>query len=554
LEPRSKTVSLTLHASRFTRRAATNPALAKPCGVFQHEPVKYIRSNVLMVVLFALHSLAQDSKPAAKPEPRPAATLAELQQRLADEVAQPRFSNAFWGIKVVSLDTGKTLFEHEANKLFSPASNCKLYTVALALDRLGPDYRIRTSLYANAKPDASGSLEGNLIVYGRGDPTINARLHGGAVLKALEPLVAALTNAGVKRITGDLVGDESFFRGAPYGSGWGWGDLDNYYGAEISALTIDDNTVAASCKPGASVGAPCQVTLAPATSSLVINNHTRTAPKGSPRTIRIHRPFDEDTVYVTGQLPLDDTGTSDDVTVRHPAEIFVECLKRALTARGVDVRGKLRVVRDVDRPAGPLDCDKLVELGSMDSLPMRDLAREVEKPSQNLYADLLLAQVGEKVRPPQNATETSEELGAREMSKFLAEAGLSRGSYALEEGSGLSRDNLASPDATVTLLQYMSRHKSAQVYLDALPIAGVDGTLRNRMKNTPAMGNLRAKTGTLRWANSLSGYVSTAAGEHLAFSLMLNRYHPAGQAHSSREDLDAIAIQLASFTGRSSEQ
>jgi D-alanyl-D-alanine carboxypeptidase/D-alanyl-D-alanine-endopeptidase (penicillin-binding protein 4) len=517
-------------------------------------PVKNTGWKILVVVLFALRGAAQDAKPAATEEPKPAGTLAELQQLLAEQVAQPRFSNAFWGVKVVSLDTGKTLFEHEANKLFSPASNCKLYTVALALDRLGADYRIRTSLYANAKPDAAGSLEGNLIVYGRGDPTINARLHGGDVLKALEPLVAALTNAGVKRITGDLVGDESFFRGAPYGSGWGWGDLGNYYGAEISALTIDDNTLTASCKPGSSVGAPCQVALAPPTGSLVVNNRTRTAPKGSSRTIRFHRPFDQDTVYVTGQLPLDDTGTSDDITMPHPAEIFVECLRRALTSRGVEVRGKVRVVRDVDRPAGPLDCEKLVELGSMESLPMRDLAREVEKPSQNLYADLLLAQVGEKFRPPQDATQTSEELGVREMGRFLGEAGISRASYAIEEGSGLSRDNLASPDATVALLQFMSRHKSAQVYLDALPIAGVDGTLRNRMKNTPAMGNLRAKTGTLRWANSLSGYVSTAAGEHLAFSSMLNRYHPVGQAHSSREDLDAIAVQLAGFTGRSGEQ
>jgi serine-type D-Ala-D-Ala carboxypeptidase/endopeptidase (penicillin-binding protein 4) len=515
--------------------------------------VRYTSWKILIFAVCALRCVAQEAKTAATEAPKPAATLAELQQRLAEHVAQPRFANAFWGVKVVSLDSGKTLFEHEANKLFSPASNCKLYTVALALDRLGQDYRIRTSLYANAKPDVSGTLEGNLIVYGRGDPTINARLHGGDVLKALEPLVAALTNAGVKRITGDLVGDESFFRGAPYGSGWSWGDLSDYYGAEISALTIDDNTLSASCKPGANVGAVCQVALTPATSTLVINNHTRTAPKGSPRTIRFQRPFDEDTVYVTGQMPIDDTGTSDDVTMHHPAEIFVECLKRALASQGVEVVGKVRVVRDVDRPAGPLDCDKLVELGSMESLPMRDLAREVEKPSQNLYADLLLAQVGEKYRPPQNATETSENLGAHEMGRFLGEAGLSRGSFALEEGSGLSRDNLVSPDATVTLLRYMSRHKSAQVYLDALPIAGVDGTLRNRMKNTLAMGNLRAKTGTLRWANSLSGYVTTAAGEHLVFSLMLNRYHPVGQAHSSREDLDAIAVQLAGFAGRSGE-
>ena len=172
-------------------------------------------------------------------------------------------------MKVVSLDSGRTLFEQNAGKLFSPASNCKLYTMALALDQLGGDYRIKTSLYAATKPDRRGVLKGDLIIYGRGDPTINARLNGGDIFRALEPLVAALTNAGVRRIRGDLVGDESFFRGPPYGSGWAWDDLNSYYGAEISALTINDNTLQLSVTPGSTGGAPCQLTLSPATSYVV---------------------------------------------------------------------------------------------------------------------------------------------------------------------------------------------------------------------------------------------------------------------------------------------
>src|SRR5437667_12250647 len=135
-------------------------------------------------------------------EAKPVATLSELQKRLSEHVSQPRFGAALWGVKVVSLDTGKTVFEHNPQKLFSPASNSKLYTVALALDRLGPDYRIKTSLYAEARPTPSGTLKGDLIVYGRGDPTLNARLNGGDIYKALEPFVAALTQAGIKRISG----------------------------------------------------------------------------------------------------------------------------------------------------------------------------------------------------------------------------------------------------------------------------------------------------------------------------------------------------------------
>ena len=184
----------------------------------------------------------------------------------------------------------------------------------------------------------------------------------------------------------------------------------------------------------------------------------------------------------------------------------------------------------------------------MESLPMRDLAREVQKPSQNLYTDLLLAHVGEKFRAADaRPGETSEDRGVRELNKFLGEAGIQKGETFFEEGSGLSRDNLASPNATVALLQFMKRHKCAEDYIAALPIAGVDGTLKSRMKGTPAAGNVRAKTGTLRWANSISGFVTTAAGEHLVFSLMLNRYY---ELRPARGDLDTIVVLLASFTGR----
>ncbi len=471
-----------------------------------------------------------------------------------------------WGVKIVSLDSGKILFEQNAAKLFSPASNCKLYTMALALDKLGGDYRIRTSLFSTAKPDKRGTLKGDLIVYGRGDPTINARLNGGDIFAALQPLVAALTNAGVKRISGDLVGDESFFQGPPYGSGWAWDDMNYYYGAEISALTLNDNTLQVVARPGVSNGAPCQLTLVPATSYLVLSNRTQTVAAGGKRDLTFYRPIEQNVVYVSGQMPLDATNYTDDVTMHNPAGLFMAFFREALARNGVKVSGKTRTVNWLDRQVRPLDVDKLIELGAVESLPMRDLVGEVQKPSQNLYTDLLLAHVGERERrsPIQREAESgdkqagsepgapinSEDLGIRELQKFLARAGIQRGDVQFEEGSGLSRNNLATPNATVTLLQFMSRHAEADAYLKALPIAGVDGTLRNRMKNTPAANNVRAKTGTLRWANSLSGYVTTAAGERLAFSIMLNRYSAPDTEHSGRAEIDKIAVMLAGFTGR----
>jgi D-alanyl-D-alanine carboxypeptidase/D-alanyl-D-alanine-endopeptidase (penicillin-binding protein 4) len=522
---------------------------------------------ILLAGLVLGSAFGQEQKPPATPlerqaiphsalriphsEEKPPAVLAELQERLAGMLSQPRFGAALWGVKILSLDTGKTLFEHNAGKLLSPASNAKLYTVALALERLGPDYRIRTSLYAKSKPDPGGTVQGDVIVYGRGDPTIDARQHGGDILKALEPLAAALTNAGVKRIAGDLAGDTSFFRGPEFGSGWAWDDQEHDYGAEISALTINNNTLQVVVRPGERAGAPCRLALLPPTGYLTLSNRTETVPKGQRRTVSFYRLPNENVVYAFGQTPLQDPGSTEEMTLHNPAGLFIAFFREALARHGITVSGRLRTANWLDRQVDPLDWSRMVELGALESLPLRDLARQVLKPSQNLYADLLLAHLGERGRaigtPPGR---TSEELGIRQLEPFLAQAGIKRGEVFLDEGSGLSRESLTTPNATVALLGFMSRHPCGEIFLEALPIAGVDGTLKSRMKNTPAAGNVRAKTGSLRWASCLSGYVTTAAGERLAFCLMLNRYHNPDPEHPARADLDAIAVMLAGLAAR----
>lgn len=497
--------------------------------------------------LFALGLLATRAATQTAP-----ASLSELRQRLTAQISQPKFAAALWGIDVVSLDTGKTLFEHNAGKLFSPASNSKLYTVALALDRLGPEYRIKTSLYSPTRPNRRGTLKGNLLLYGRGDPTLNARLHEGNIYQALEPLVDALTNAGVRRIAGDLVADESFIHGSHFGSGWAWDDLEYSYGAEISALTIEDNVLGVTASPGPQIGSPCSLGILGPPGMFVFSNLTETFQPGEKQRLEFFRKLDDNVLFVSGGMPLGAGGFTNEMPVDNPARLFLALFREELRRHKIKVSGKLRTVNWLDRQARPLHCGRMIELGSLESPPMRDLAREVEKPSQNLYADLLLAQVGEHARSPQDPpSATSEELGIRELQKFLAEAGVKNGDTIFEEGSGLSRDNLTTPRATVALLRYMSRPPAAEAFISALPIAGVDGTLRNRMKGTLAAGNLRGKTGSLRWTSSLSGYVTSAAGEHLAFSLMLNRYQNTEDVPTHSE-LDAIAVLLANFTGRSS--
>lgn len=481
------------------------------------------------------------------------ATVAELRQRIQELTSHPRYQAAMWGIKILNLDTHQLVFAQNAEKLFSPASNSKLYSMALALDRLGPDYRIRTSMFARAKPDANGVLASDLLVYGRGDPTLTLKRNGGDIHRALQPLVSALTNAGVRQIKGDLIGDESFLHGDPYGAGWEWEDLQSYYGAEISSLTINDNTLQVIIKPGAEVGQPCRISFAPATDFLVVSNRTHSLPKGAKRSLSLHRSLGENVLYVSGGLAVDDAQAfTDDVTVHGPARLFVELLRETLQRAGLTVTGRVRSVNWLDREVEPVDWSLWKELAGLDSPPLSELLMEVMKPSQNLYTDLLLEHVGmvQLKGTPLNAGETSEEAGIHALRAFLAEVKIPRGEVSFNEGSGLSRNNLTTPNATTALLTFMNHHKYREAYYNALPIAGVDGTLRRRMKGTVAEGKLRAKTGTLSGANSLAGYVTTAAGEHLAFCLMLNRFQGGEPDRAKTADLDAIAVMLAGFTGK----
>jgi D-alanyl-D-alanine carboxypeptidase/D-alanyl-D-alanine-endopeptidase (penicillin-binding protein 4) len=501
-------------------------------------------------------------------------TLEALRARLAAHLAQPRFAPAAWGVKIVSLDSGKTLFEHNAEKYFNPASNAKLYTGALALNNLGADYQIKTSIYSTARPDAAGTLKGDLILYGRGDPTLAASLNGGDYNRPLEPLLAQITAAGIRKIDGDIVGDESYFNSPPFGSGWEWDDLQEYYGAEVSALSLHDNSLDLFVKPADRVGLPCKIMTGPATSFLTFMNRTQTAPKGTETSIRYYRPVGENIVYVSGRLAVDNAkGYATSIAVHNPALLFVTLLKDALAQRGIVITGRARAIDWKYREVTPLDVSKLVELGFIESPPMKEILRDMMKPSQNLYAHLLLLQVGmnrdqqraisEGKSPAKNATNgqasaapdprlqtpdlNTEESGVEALTAFLNEVGVRKGDVLLEEGSGLSRRDVITPNATIALLTFMSKHKLFAIYREALPIAGVDGTLKNRMKDTAAANNVHAKTGTLRYVYALSGYVTAASGEHLAFSIMLNNYYSTDRTVSAREDLDAIPILLANF-------
>jgi D-alanyl-D-alanine carboxypeptidase/D-alanyl-D-alanine-endopeptidase (penicillin-binding protein 4) len=487
------------------------------------------------------------------------ATLAELQSRIQEVVRQPALEPGFFAVKIVSLDTGLVIYEQSANKFTRPASNMKLYTVAAALDRLTPDYHFITTVYAKEKPE-DGKVKGDLIVYGRGDPSFAARFNNGDYFKGINDLAARIVTAGVTRIKGDLVGDESWFNGAPLGSGWEWDDLQWSYGAQVSALTVNDNAIDLTVKPGEKAGAPVVITSGPPATFMTIANRATTGSRGSKSDLNIYRELGANTLEISGSLPLGDNGFTGSTAIPDPALAFVTMLKDALLKRGVKIDGRVRTLDArsgmsiVPNPsAGLMQATNVppqtppVEIASIQSPPFSLIASHTLKPSQNLYTEIILRTLGKlnSVGPSQ----TNEEAGLIVVRNFLRQAGANESDLALNDGSGLSRNDMITANATVQLLTFMSKHRYFAQFRDALPVAGVDGTLRTRMRGTAAENNLRAKTGSLSSVASLSGYVTTAAGEHLVFSMMLNNYPDASALR--RDSIDAIAILLASFAGKS---
>ncbi len=471
-------------------------------------------------------------------------TLADLRAQLATRLNEPRFNGAIWGVKIVSLTTGKTVFEHHAERLMSPASNSKLYAGALALTTLGGDYQIATPISATAQIERNGTVRGDVIVSGRGDPSWKAT----NFWDNFTPFVAVFTNAGVRRITGDLVADDTFFRGEPYGGGWAVSDLTDAEGGEISALTLEDNVLTLRVSAGKNLSVPCTPEFLSPDTGLTLVNRTTTVAKGGASHLEIHRAIGERKIILLGEMPLGAPPEFLETPVPTPGIWFGNALKTALSRHGISVRGKVRCIAWPESPAG--NSAALIPLGEVKSPPLRELVHAFMKPSQNLETDLIFAHTGESFRTADSPVwQTTEELAVGALEKFLKTNGLPLDLH-FDEGSGLSRNNLTSANATVALLSWMATNQGATDFFDALPIAGVDGTLRRRMKNTPAAGNVHAKTGTLRWVNALSGYVTTAAGERLVFSLMLNRYDSPPNRKRT-DELDDIAVMLAGFTGRS---
>lgn len=486
--------------------------------------------------------------------PVPVQTLPELQTKIRAILARPSLMRGRVGVKVISLDGNKTVFEDSAEKYFMPASNMKSFTISTAMEKLTPSFRFVTSVYAPAAPDADGTIKGDLTIYGRGDPSFSMAFTRpdattpaveADYLKPLEALANKIVQAGVKKIEGGIVGDESYFNTDGVPGTWEADDLQGYYGAEISALTINDNAIDVSVKPS-SVGAPALIQLLPANNVVTIINRTTTTAPGTPRSIQLDRKLGQNILEVTGTIPANDSGILRSVAITRPALLFTTLLRKVLEQKGVTIKGQTRVVnaREKNVSAPPVAPS---EIATYESPVFSLIAAKTMKPSQNLYTELILRAVGEQFGDKTDPKKTSEAKGIEVVQSFLAQAGVAPGSVVQYDGSGLSRHDLITPAASAQLYTYMNSRPYAASWRESLTIAGVDGTLKNRFIGTPAAANVRGKTGTIDQVSALSGYLTTAAGEKLAFSILTNGL-PEGRLRTAT--IDEIILLLTNFNGK----
>lgn len=482
--------------------------------------------------------------PAASPD-------AALTERIAAFINQPRFRHASWGIRVVDLNSGALRYAHNARKLFVPASNTKLYTAALALATLGPEARFTTRVVTRA-PRRGPVLAGNLVLRGGGDPALGDRGVAPASVGWADAFAAAVARQGITTIGGDLVADLSYFHGAAYGHGWEANDLAARYAPPVTALSADGNLIAIEVERGPH--GCCQVDVWPQSLNDFVVNLTAPRHGQTGQALVIARRPGERRIRIAGSLPQGRQHVRYVQAAPSPPRHALAKLRRALAARGIHVNGRLRIVRWPATVSGSRQQQRV--LASISSPPLRLLVHEMLKHSNNLIAQTLLLQVGvhqaraghcrDRKRPPV----TTEAWGLCAMRAMLRRSGIGTAAATFSEGSGLSRHDLVTPTATTRLLRWVRQQDFAGIFMAALPVAGVDGTLEYRLGQLPPGSRIRAKTGTLSHVYALSGYATDVHGQRLAFSIMLNRYQRPRDAMgratgpSPDDDLDRVARMI----------
>lgn len=482
------------------------------------------RLLVILLIAYSCGCTRQATAPAADLTAKGAVEL--LQQNVDKLLSNPQFSRTQVSVEIFSLDRTECLYEKNAQRLFIPASCNKLITAGVALVRLGPEYRFETQLLTDGQVE-DGTLKGNLLVTGDGDPTNSASFHEKDVFAVFRNCAAQLKAINIKKISGDLLGNDGAFGGAKFGSGWEWNDLPQSYAAPISALQFNDNALTLEIRPGTEKGSPALIRASPLADYFKIHNEIATGPEDTAPDIRIEFSDSDEAINISGTIARKSEAITKNVAVRNPALYYLSALKRTLSEEGIDLESCSI------KSAGARTSPAFHRIWSFVSPNLSEILKPLLKESLNLHAETLVRTLGLSLRG-----EGTFARGKEIVEETLSQMGIENGTYSFADGSGLSRQNLQSADNLVRLLQSMYRDRNFQHFYEALPVAGIDGTLTARMKGTKAENNVRAKTGSMTGISSIAGYLKTADGEMLAFSIAVNNFI------GSREPVDRLQDRI----------
>jgi len=443
----------------------------------------------------------------------------------------PGVQRAAWGIVVHSLDRNERVFEMNPRTLLVPASTAKLVSLASAADAVGWDYRYETVVRASA-PIIDGTIQGDLLVVGSGDPSIGGRAGG-----QLSIWVDALKAQGLRRIDGRVIGDDDAVEEPRPQLAWAWDDLGYTTGALFGALNLAENRMEITVNPGQALDYQPTFSMEPAAWSRPLRNRTVTGPAQSPLQLWPEQRPGEPFLTIAGSIPIGAPPARLQISVGNPTAWFASVFRAALISGGIEVTGE---AYDVDDVAQRPEWARTSVLYTHRSAALAEIAQPMLKNSINLYGEAVL-----RLNAAKGVLATNDAALAGLRARMTA-WGIPPDAWQIIDGSGLSRRDAIAAEALVTILQRMHDSSGASPWMTALPVAGRDGTLAGRMTGTPAEGNVRAKTGTMSNIRTLAGYVRTRDGEHLAFAILADNFEGAGADATGA--IDRIAIRLATFS------
>ncbi|MBC8375607.1 MAG: D-alanyl-D-alanine carboxypeptidase/D-alanyl-D-alanine-endopeptidase [FCB group bacterium] len=503
--------------------------------------MKTLTRQIMLIVVIILVTACTTRSPNATALPKHQ-FMRSAQQQAAYEIDtllnHAPTEMGWWGIKVQYANTGEVFYERNAAKMFMPASNEKMYTTAAALCLLGPQYRYATDFVTNGNLDENGIINGDLIIKGSGDPSWSWRFYDKNYDSVMVKFVDSLKLNGVTEIKGDIIGDDNIFDDQSLGYGWSWDDETYYYAAQISGLSYSENYIDYNLIPDTlNLGSPVIIEPNPRTTYMNLRNDLVTVSSDTATRWNYDRERQTNNAWFEGDYRVEKGEAESTITIHNPTLFTVHVLKERLEEAGISVSGS---PVDADDLTDSLDYEKTNLLFTYYSHPMLDIISKVNRPSQNFIAEMLQKTLGAEY-----GEEGSSRAGRKVQMMFYDSLGMNIENLRLRDGSGLSRHNLVSPNTTVSLLEMMWEHPYRSYFIESLPLSGLTGTIRKRMIGTVAEQNVRAKTGTIGYVSSLSGYTWTQSGEPIMFSIMANHFTiPTSQVRYIQDQVASIISEM----------